>query len=112
MHEINIDPSFLTSVTIHKEWSRYDGRTDLTAEELIKVIKGEDRYSMTSSEDHPEFNKLRLALEKEGYITVQRSWWNGDRVLKSFILNGKKFKRGEQFPSGAAMTGHLKYMKK
>lgn len=111
MHEINIDPAFFTSVTVRKEWGRYDGRTDLTDEELINVIKGEDRYSMTSSEDHPEFAKLRFELEKDGYIKVQRSWWNGDIVLKPFLLNGKKFKTGEQFPAACAMTGHLKYMK-
>ena len=110
--KFEIDESFLTSVTIRKEWNMYVGKKKLTPDELIKILKGEGVCSSISSEDHPEFAKLREQLGAEGYIEIQRRWWNGDHVLKPFTLNGKKFKKGEQFPSGCAMPGHLKYMKK
>jgi hypothetical protein len=108
----NIDDSFLTSVSIYKEWGMFDNKTDLTHEQLIKVIKGTDRSSSISSEDHPEFAKLREQLGKDGYIKIQRSWWNGDEVTKPFTLNGVLFKNGSQFPSACAMTGHLMYTTK
>jgi hypothetical protein len=109
---INIDPAFLTSVTITKEWSMFGHKTELTEDELVKVLKNEDKCTSISSEDHPEFAKVREQLGKDGYIEIQRSWWNGDRVTKAFTFNGAKFKKGEQFPSGAAMAGHLKFTKK
>lgn len=109
--EFKIDDAYICSVTTHKEWSTYHGRTDLTPDELVKVIKGEDRCSITSSEDHPEFAKLREELGSRKYIEIQRGWWNGDRVLKPFLLNGFLFEKDEKFPSGCAMPGHLKYMK-
>jgi hypothetical protein len=110
--KIEIDPAFLTSVTIHNEWSMFKNKTKLTDDELVKILKGEDRCSSTSSDDHPEFKKVRNQLEKEGYINTWRSCWNGDRVTKAFTFNGAKFKKGEQFPCGAAMAGHLKFIKK
>jgi hypothetical protein len=110
--KFEIDESFLTSVNIYKEWSMFKGKTDLTNDQLIKIIKGEDRCSSLSSDDHPEFKKLREQLGTDGYIEIERRWWNGDHVLKPFTLNGAKFKKGEQFPSGCAMPGHLKFSKK
>jgi len=53
--------------------------------------------------DHPEFTKLRDMLQQQGYISTERSWINGDRVLKPFSLNTLKFKIGEQFPCAAAL---------
>lgn len=112
--KFEIDESFLTSVNIYKEWSMFNhiAPGDLTPDQVFKMIKGEDRYSTTSSEDHPEFDKLRKQLGADGYIAIESRWWNGDHVTKPFMLNGKKFKKGEQFPSGCAMAGHLKFMKK
>lgn len=53
--------------------------------------------------DHPKFTELRDKLEREGYIKTQRSWWNGDSVLKKFILNGMPFKVGDKFPCASAL---------
>lgn len=107
--KFEIDESFLDQVSIRKQLSTLKGRTDLTHEELIKVIKGEDKWSMTSSEDHPEFTKLRESLGAQEYIRIERGWWNGDRVTKAFTLNEKRFKKGDSFPCGAAMKYHLKH---
>ena len=82
-----------------------------TAEELISVIKNPAPAVSIGTMDHPEFACLREQLEQDGYIQVQRGWWNGDRVLKSFQLNDVKFKKGDQFPCAAAMSGHLKFRK-
>ena len=106
--DFTIDPEYLTSVTIHNEWNTYthNGRVP-TDEELILIIQGKGECSTTSSEDHPEFARLREQLGAEGYISIERGWWNGDTVEKPFTLNGRKFKVGAQFSSAGAMGIHL-----
>jgi hypothetical protein len=106
--DFTIDPEYMCSVTIHKEWNTYtqNGRV-LTNEELLLVLAGKGKCSITGSEDHPEFARLREHLGEQGYITIERGWINGDRVLQPFRLNGRKFKVGAQFSCGAAMGTHL-----
>lgn len=101
----------MTDVTDYREWGAYDGvlLEKLTKDQVVKILQGQDRCSSMSSRDHPEFAALRDRLEELGYIQTQRQWWNGDRVLRPFRLNGCLFRRDEQFPSAAAMSGHLKY---
>ena len=106
-----IDEAYLTDVMVRTEYPRYDDRKDLTAEELISVIKNPQPSVSIGSKDHPEFTRLREQLERDGYIQVQRGWWNGDRVLKPFRLNDVEFKKNNQFPCAAAMKGHLKFTK-
>ena len=112
--KIEIDRSFLTSVEIYKEWSMFGhiAPDDLTPDQVFKIIRGDDRISSQHSEDHPEFARLRNSLEQQGYIKTQRNCWNGDHVTKTFTFNGARFKKGERFPSGCAMSGHLKFIKK
>ena len=107
--DFTIDPAYLTSVTIHEEWNTYtrNGR-EPTAEEVLLILQGKGKCGLTSSEDHPEFAKLREQLGEQGYICIQRGQWNGDRVLKPFKLNGRKFKEGDQFSCGSAMGNHLR----
>ena len=107
MKAFTLSEEYLTSVTVYIDYMK-DRPED---EQLIAKLKG---YMFCSShtEDHPEFDKLRRELEAEGYIHVTRGSWNGDTVLRSFMFNGAKFKKGEMFPCGAAMAGHLKYIKK
>lgn len=106
--DFTLDPKYFTDVTIHKKWNTYteNGRVP-TAEELLLVLAGKGECSMTSSIDHPEFTKLREQLGEQGYITIERGWWNGDRVEKPFTLNGLKFKTGAQFSCAGAMAGHF-----
>jgi hypothetical protein len=106
--DFTIDPAYLTSVTIHEEWNTYtkDGR-EPTAEEVLLILQGKGKCGMTSSADHPEFAKLREQLGLEGYISIERGWWNGDRVTKPFTLNGLKFKVGAQFSCAGAMDTHF-----
>ena len=107
-----IDDQYLTSVSIVEGGSLYAGKKELTDDELVKVLKGEDRWARYSSDDHPEFKKLREELGSLGYIKIERGWWNGDEVLKPFTLNGAKFKKRDQFPCGSAMLMHLEYKQK
>lgn len=65
---------------------------------------------MVENDDHPEFKLLREQLGQDGYIKIERSWWNGDQVTKPFTLNGKKFKTGDRFPCGAAMKTHMQFI--
>lgn len=107
-----IDEAYLTDVMVRTEYPRYSNRTDITAEELISVIKHPQPSISIGSKDHPEFTHLREQLEQDGYIQVQRGWWNGDHVLKPFCLNGVEFKKHDQFPCAAAMKFHLGFQRK
>ena len=111
--EFELDPVYLTDVTVRQSWGMYDHKKpeDLTPDEVFDILKGKDQCSSTGSQDHPEFAKLREQLGTDGYIKIERGWWNGDRVLKPFVFNNVKFKTGEQFCSACAMAGHLKFAK-
>ena len=73
-----------------------------TPEELVRILRGDVGTRTTYSRDHPEFTKLRELLGEQGYIRIERNWWNGDSVLKPFSLNGHKFKKNDQFPCAGA----------
>ena len=103
----NLDESLDWDVAIHKEWNSYLVKDKVTNVDLIEVLKGHGWCRTGSTDDSPEFKELREQLEDRGYIKCQRGWWNGDRVLKPFTLNGVKFKKDDQFSSGAAMKIHL-----
>jgi hypothetical protein len=107
-----IDPRFVTDITVTQTYYRHADKETLTNEELIEVIKNPVVGSMQGSEDHPKFAELRDQLEAQGYIRCERSWSNGDRVLKSFTLNGVPFEPGEQFCCAAAMKYHLERAKR
>jgi len=111
--KFELDPAYITDVTIKQTWSMYAHKKphELEPDEVIKILKGQGQCSSTSSADHPEFAKLRDQLEQDGYIETRRGWWNGDRVLKPFVFNGVEFEAGEQFCCASAMTGHLKFAK-
>lgn len=107
LKQFTIDEQYITDVTVRQEGSIYGDRTDLTADELVKVLKGEARWTSTSSKDHDEFTKLRNQLEELGYIKTERGWWNGDRVLKAFKLNEWTFRKGRKFPSASALSNSI-----
>jgi hypothetical protein len=113
MH-FTIDEEYITDIHFHKEWGMFDKipKDQLTHEQLIKIIKGEDRCSMSGSKEHPEFLKLRDILEEQGYIKTERSWSNGDRVLKDFTLNGFKFIKNSTFFCAAALKSRINYCRK
>ena len=96
----------------HKQWNDYTNKDTVSDEDLVKVLQGKGNRSVMGTDDSDGFNALRNQLEAEGYIQCQRSWWNGDRVLKTFFLNGVRFDRDDQFASGAAMKLHLQFARK
>ena len=91
-----LDESYMCDVHIKQEYSVFTGRDpdSLTPYELLRILKGTDKIISHHSEDHPEFNRFREQLSDEGYIRIERSWCNGDRVTKSFTLNDVEFKVG------------------
>ena len=107
-----IDESFVHSETIITFQSTLQNPDNHTPDDLIKIIKGTHRWTTTTSDDHPEYAKLRNELEEKGFITTSRNTWNGDRVLKAFTLNHAKFKPHETFYSAAAMGWTLKSKRK
>ena len=109
LRQFTIDEQYICDQTIRKEWSSLGHKSleELTPDELVKILKGEDRCSSTYSQDHPEFTKLRNQLEAEGYITTCRNSWNGDRVIKGFKLNEWTFKKGRKFSSASAMSNSI-----
>ena len=112
LKNFTIDEQYITDVTVRIEHDFIKDRKNPTHQDLIKILKGYDKSVSISSKDHDEFTKLRNQLETEGYIKCQRSWWNGDRVLKSFKLNGLIFRKNHKFPCAAAMRGNFEYAKK
>ena len=96
----------------HRVWNTYTNKDTVTSEDLVEVLRGKGQHSVMGSDDSEEFKALRNQLEAEGYIQCQRGWWNGDRVLKTFFLNGVSFDPDDQFPSGAAMKLHLEFARK
>jgi hypothetical protein len=96
----------------HRQWNSYLRKDTVTNEDLVEVLKGHGTCAVMGSDDSEEFKALRNQLEAEGYIECQRTWWNGDRVLKPFSLNGVEFNVDDRFPSGAAMKIHLKFARK
>jgi len=107
LKEFYLDETLDWDITIHKEYNSYLNKDVVTNDDLVKALKGEGAWSMTGNDDGPEFKALRNQLEELGYITCERMWWNGDRVVKSFKLNGIQFKKDQQFSSGAALKFHL-----
>lgn len=79
---------------------------------FVKATGGGSNGTISKAVDHPAFAALREHLERNGFIEVQRSWVNGDRVVKPFYLNEVFFPKGEKFVSACAMKGHLNFMKK
>ena len=96
----------------HRQWNDYTNKDSVTNEDLVKVLQGKGNRSIMGTDDSEEFKFLRNRLEAEGYIQCQRTWWNGDRVLKTFFLNGVRFDADDQFSSGAAMKLHLQFARK
>lgn len=92
---------------VREEHDHIKDRANPTNEELILILKGYDRSITIYTKDHEEFTKLRETLGKLGYIKIERGWWNGDRVIKPFKLNGWIFKRGHKFPSAAALKNGI-----
>lgn len=99
-----IDPNFLTDINVVTNYHRAKDPSNPTHDELIQIIKN-GPFSMTAigHTDHPEFTRLREQLGEEGYIKIERAWWNGDRVLKPFKLNNKMFNKGDQFACASAI---------
>jgi hypothetical protein len=111
MH-FTIDESYICDVTVRTEHDFVKDRNNPTHEDLIKILKGYDKGCTISNKDHDEFTKLRNQLEQEGYIKTERGWWNGDRVLKPFYLNGWRFKKNHKFPCAAALKVSIECAKK
>lgn len=105
--EFTIDPAYITEVTVRTDYPFRPSAEQATDEDIIRALKHRGGTYSISSVDHPEFMALRDQLEQEGYIKTERQWWNGDRVLKPFRLNGVLFRTGEQFASAAAMKWYL-----
>jgi len=104
MKNFEIDMEYVVSVSIVEEHYPKQRENETSEEFLIrKLTHGSNPVVTISSEDHPEFAKLRNQLEQEGYIKTERSWSNGDRVLKPFMLNNVKFKKNYKFCCASAM---------
>ncbi len=112
MNKFYIDINYVVSIIDRKTY--YVTKKDSESEEdfLIRKLKNpEPIMTSTGSKDHPEFAKLRGKLEELGFIKIERSYWNGDRVLKVFYLNDVKFSKGCKFCCAAAMKWDLTHGK-
>lgn len=112
LKQFTIDENYIREVTVRTETSTLSNSDAPTHEDLIKILKGHHKMISISSKDHDEFTKLRNKLEELSYIETQRTWWNGDRVLKSFKLNAWTFRKNHKFPCAAAMRHSIYYARK
>ena len=109
LKQFTIDEDFICYVEDRVEHDFIKDRNNPTPEELIKVLKGYQKIISFGNKDHPEFTKLRNKLEELGYIECQRSWINGDVVLKPFKLNEWTFRKGHKFACADALQAHIKF---
>lgn len=107
--EFTIDPAYVTDVTVRTDYPFVPPAAEATDEDIIQALKHPGGTYSISSVDHPEFTALRDRLEQQGHIKTERQWWNGDRVLKPFRLNGVLFRPDEQFSCAAAMKWYLEW---
>lgn len=112
LKEFYIDDQYIKDEIVRTEHDFIKDRKNPTHEDLIKILKGYDKSVSISNKDHDEFTKLRNQLEELGYIKIERGWWNGDRILKSFKLNGWTMRKGHKFPCAAAMRVSIDCAKK
>ena len=110
--EFFLDEQYICDVTVRQEYDFIKDRNNISHDDLIKILKGHDKSYSISSKDHNEFTKLRDQLEAEGYIKTERGWWNGDRVLKPFYLNGWRFKKNHRFPCASALKTSIECARK
>jgi len=104
-----IDINYVTSITVTTEHKLRQQPDETEADFLVRKLSSSANVMRSiSTEDHPEFTALRERLGAEGYITIQRSFWNGDRVIKPFELNDVKFFHNDTFYCGSAMPIKLK----
>ena len=98
-----IDIAYVTDVCVRTEYHIKQRIDEASEDFLVRKIKNSDSpmYSI-GNKDHDEFTKLREQLGTEGYITIERNWSNGDRVVKQFYLNDVKFKKNDKFCCAAA----------
>lgn len=105
-----IEPEFLTSITVTTAYPIQQQPNETIEDFLVRKIQSTVPAAViTSSRDHLEFTKLREMLGDMGYISIERGWWNGDRVLKKFYLNDVVFEKDEKFMCADAMKYHLAY---
>lgn len=107
LKQFTIDENYICDVTVKTETSTLSNPDDPTPEDLIKILKGHHKMISISNKDHDEFTKLRNQLEELGYIKIERGWWNGDRVLKSFKLNQWTLRKGHKFLSACALKNSI-----
>jgi hypothetical protein len=107
LKQFSIDENYITDVIVSVETSSIKDRNNPTHDDIIKILKGHDRMIWTSNKDHDEFTQLREELGRLGYIKIERGWWNGDRVLKSFKLNEWTFRKDHKFPSAGALSNSI-----
>ena len=106
LKNFEIAEEYLTQVVVHEEmkFTNFTPMGSMTQDQIDAMNEMMDKpVKVTRWIDHPEFTKLREQLEVEGYIIIQRSWWNGDRVLRSFKVNGLTLKKGSTFYCAAAL---------
>jgi hypothetical protein len=100
MKQFRLKAEYITSVTDRKP--------------IVFVLENGEKVNGESIGfiDHPKFTELRDKLEMDGYIKTERSWSNGDRVLKPFKLNSITFKKDDKFPCASALSVIISVRKK
>ena len=107
IHELLRDYQYQLPLYTPEYWIEEEHCTDVA--DNIKCIKSEtgSNWSSQGRAEHPSFIRLREHLGAKGYISIERGWHNGDRVLRKFILNDVTFEPGDKFLCASAMRWKL-----
>lgn len=81
IQSFDIKEEYMTDLPVTYSWTSESGKP----------------CSILSHASHPAFEALRIRLERDGFIKVERGWHNGDRVIRSFKLNGVMLYPGDRF---------------
>jgi len=110
MKKFYIDIAYVTNVLVRTEYKYTQQENETSENFLVRKLKhGSGSMYSIGNKDHDEFTKLREQLCEDGYITIERGWWNGDQVLKEFYLNDVKFEKDDKFVCAAAMKYVLEH---
>jgi hypothetical protein len=112
MQNFVIDPKLLTSVLVSYERVFIAEDLSQIPDSFKSSFDGTRAIQTTGWEDPSEFTQLRNLLHDQGFIKKEPRWWNGDRVLQAFTLNGHHFSEHEQFPCAEALGLRIKYATK
>jgi hypothetical protein len=109
MSAFNLDPTMVTSVIHSTTLNKYEGIPEgkLTFAQKAEILTGRHKTVVKTVKNHPEYDNFRTTLDADGFIIMDITCFNNDKVLKHFSVNGFDFYRGDIFPAAETLNGYI-----